>query len=182
MTPYTGRGDKGETDLMGGPRVSKDHYRVEAIGEVDELNAALGVVVALLPQGEISEFLTDVQNDLFTVGAELSLPPESRPVKEFTPLPEERVEKLERAVGAIDTEVEPRRVFVLPGGSREAALLHYARAVTRRAERRVVALAQRETVNPAVLSYLNRLSSLLFAMALKVNRDEGVEEKNPTYP
>ncbi|MFQ5837725.1 MAG: cob(I)yrinic acid a,c-diamide adenosyltransferase [Thermoplasmata archaeon] len=181
MSLYTGRGDQGETDLMGGPRVRKDHYRIEAIGAVDELNSALGLAISFLPSGEASEFLVEIQNDLFTIGAELSLSEEDRPVKAFTPLAAERVGRLEKTIGGIEEDVGPQKAFVLPGGSQQAAFLHFARAVARRTERRVVALGSRSHVNPQILRYLNRLSSLLHAMALKANRDAGVEERNPTY-
>ncbi len=181
MTLYTGRGDEGETDVSG-QRVRKDHYRVEAVGAVDELNAALGVVISLPLEGEGASLLTEIQNDLFTVGAELGLPPGVQRPKKSVSLPPEAMAKLERGIERIQADVGPQRAFVLPRGSREAALLHYARTVARRVERRVVALASRETVNPVILSYLNRLSSLLHAMALKANKDAGVVERNPTYP
>ncbi len=181
MPLFTGRGDRGETDLMG-PRVRKDDLRVEAMGEVDELNAILGVVGAFLPPGEATEILLQVQNDLFTVGAELSLPPKGRRVKAFNPLAEERVGALEEALRRADEAAGPQNAFVLPGGSREAALLHYARAVARRAERRVVALSGREKVSPTIMRYLNRLSSLLHGLALQANVEAGKEERRPSYP
>ncbi len=182
MALYTGRGDKGETDLMGGPRVRKDHPRVVALGEVDELNAALGVVIASLGEGEIADLLLKVQNDLFTVGAELSLSPEGRPVKRFNPLQPSRVGWLEDAIDRLAKEIGPQRAFVLPGGIEGAAFLHFARSVCRRVERRLVSLSSEQSLNPQVLRYVNRLSSLLYAFALKVNKDAGVEERNPTYP
>lgn len=167
---------------MGGPRVRKDHRRIEAIGGVDELNAALGIAVTFLHEGEMRGLLIGVQNDLFTVGAELSLPEGGRPRKALTPLNEDRIAALEEAIDTMGAELGDQHAFVLPGGSKEAALLHYTRAVARRAERRIVALASQEPVNPTILGYLNRLSSLLYAMALKANKDAGVEERNPTYP
>lgn len=166
---------------MGGPRVRKDHYRIEAMGEVDELNSTLGVAMAFLPEGYEASLLAEVQNDLFTIGAELSLPPEGRQVRPFEPLAEERVGRLEEVIRDMESVIGPQRAFVLPGGSQAGAMLHLARSVARRAERRVVALNAREPVNRQILRYLNRLSSLLHAMALKVNRDAGVAERNPTY-
>lgn len=167
---------------MGGPRVRKDHVRVEAMGTVDELNAVLGLVRAALPEGETADLLGRIQNDLFTLGAELALPPEGKAARPFAPLDDGRVTSLEEAVDAVVAAVGPQRAFVLPGGSPGAAHLHHARAVARRAERRVVALAGEDEVRPVVLRYLNRLSSLLHALALKANRDAGVPERNPSYP
>lgn len=181
MRLYTGRGDQGDTDLMGGSRVSKDHDRIEAIGEVDELNASLGEAIAALPADADAELLGEVQNDLFTIGAELALPTGARPAKAFTPLGEARITVLEAAIERLREAIGPQKAFVLPGGSREAALLHRARAVARRAERRVVTLAGRDEVNPEILRYLNRLSSLLHAMALRANQGAGVEERHPHY-
>lgn len=181
MSLYTGRGDRGETDLMGGSRVRKDHLRVEAMGAVDELNAVLGVAIAALPPGDAADRLARIQNDLFTLGAELALPPRGRPAKPFPPLGEERVAALEEALDALQAEIGRQRAFVLPGGSPGASALHVARAVARRVERRVVALDREEAVNPQILRYLNRLSSLLHGFALKANRDADVAERNPTY-
>lgn len=165
-----------------GPRVRKDDPRVEAMGAVDELNAVLGVVGAFSPEGGSAAILRGIQNDLFTVGAELSLPPEGRRVKDFVPLQEARVGALEEALRRAEEVAGPQKAFVLPGGSPEAALLHHARAVARRAERRVVALASREEVSPTILAYLNRLSSLLHGLALQANVEAGTEERRPSYP
>ncbi|MDX1534219.1 MAG: cob(I)yrinic acid a,c-diamide adenosyltransferase, partial [Thermoplasmata archaeon] len=174
MPLYTGRGDEGETDLLGA-RVPKTHERIEALGALDELNAALGVALALLPEGPDGEGLAAVQNDLFVVGAELATAPE-QPRGLASPLAGSRVAALEEAIERMEAELEPQKAFVLPGGSRGAAVLHYARAVARRAERRVVALDLTEAINPKILRYLNRLSTLLHAMALLANQKAGVEE------
>ncbi len=180
MTLYTGRGDEGETDLLGGKRVRKDDLRIEAVGAVDELNAALGLVTSFLGRGEALEILEEVQNRLFTVGAEIGQGP-GKALRSYSPLAEAAVAVLEEAIDRLETRVGEQRAFVLPGGSREAALLHYARAVTRRAERKVVALASKEELNPQILRYLNRLSSLLHALALHANVEAGVEERHPSY-
>jgi cob(I)alamin adenosyltransferase len=179
MPLFTGRGDGGETDLLGS-RVPKDHRRVEVLGALDELNAALGVVLASTPDGSESRLLEEVQNDLFTVGAELAMAPgESRRLA--PPLGRPRIEELEVEIRRLEGELGRQKAFVLPGGSPEAAQLHNARAVTRRAERRVVSLAAEEDVNPEILRYLNRLSTLLHALALEANQEAGIEERHPTY-
>ncbi len=180
MTLYTGRGDEGETDLLGGKRVRKDHLRIEATGAVDELNAALGIVTSFLHRGEAMEVLEEVQNRLFTVGAEI-VQESGKTISAFAPLSEAAVEGLEKATDSFEKSVGNQRAFVIPGGSREASLLHYTRAVARRAERRVVALASKEELNPQILRYLNRLSSLLHALALHANVEAGVEERHPSY-
>ncbi len=180
MALYTRRGDKGETDLLGGSRVRKDHERIEALGAVDELNAALGMAISFLQDAEVIRILESVQNSLFTLGAEIgrgSDKPSTTP-----PLAEAAVESLERATDDYKRRVGRQQAFVLPGGSQQSALLHYARAVARKAERRVVTLAAKEELNPQILRYLNRLSSLLYALALHANLEAGVEERNPSYP
>lgn len=182
MPLFTGRGDAGETDLMGGTRVSKDHARIEALGVVDELNSLLGAVLAFLDAEEGRPLLSEVQNTLFSLGAELSLPVNTRPSATFSPIAPEQVHALERAISDLEKRVGPQRAFVLPGGTPGAALLHVARAVARRAERRVVALAAQEDLNPEVVRYLNRLSSLLHALALRANQEGGIPERHPTYP
>ncbi|MFQ5919205.1 MAG: cob(I)yrinic acid a,c-diamide adenosyltransferase [Thermoplasmata archaeon] len=164
---------------MGG-RVSKTHRRIEALGALDELNAALGVALAAIAEGAQADLLERVQNDLFTVGAELATAPE-QPRGLAPPLGHDRVQDLEEAIADLETKLDPQKAFVLPGGSQAAAHLHYARAVSRRAERRVVALDSEEAVNPETLRYLNRLSTLLHALALWANREAQVEERHPRY-
>jgi cob(I)alamin adenosyltransferase len=179
MPLYTGRGDAGETDLLGG-RVSKDHKRIEALGALDELNAALGVALSALPGGAEADLLGQVQNDLFTVGAELATAPE-QPRGLAPPLGSRRVKELEKSIASLEARLDPQKAFVLPGGSQAAAQLHFARAVSRRAERRVVALHSEDAVNPETLRYLNRLSTLLHALALWANLEAQVEERHPRY-
>jgi cob(I)alamin adenosyltransferase len=164
---YTKSGDGGETGLGDGSRVPKCSPRVTAYGEVDELNACLGLVACHAPGFE--PFVRTVQNDLFDVGADLCLPPADNETA-LRVRPEQPV-RLEREIDRLNDRLEPLRSFVLPGGSPAAAWLHLARAVCRRAERSVVALIHSEPVNPNVLIYLNRLSDLLFVMSRVANGD-----------
>lgn len=179
---YTKTGDRGETGLFGGQRVPKDHARVEAYGDVDELNSLLGVAITQLQAaGETSvvDALRVVQSDLFTVGANLATPaPEDggRPSAHIPALPAGRVEELEAWIDAAEDELEPLKSFVLPGGTEAAAYLHLARTVCRRAERRVVSLTHQAHVGAEWVTYLNRLSDLLFTLARLANRRAGVDD------
>jgi cob(I)alamin adenosyltransferase len=164
---YTKAGDGGQTGLGDGTRVPKDHPRVTAYGEVDELNAVLGLAVAHLPAGPTRELLRGVQNDLFDVGADLCIPPPAGGLR-VTPA---QAERLERAIDAANERLSPLTSFVLPGGSPAAAWLHLSRTVCRRAERAVVTLKAAEPVGEPVVMYLNRLSDLLFVLARQANGD-----------
>ena len=167
---YTKSGDTGETGLGDGSRVPKDAPRVEAYGEVDELNAVLGLVTANCPDCPESALLRGVQNDLFDVGADLCVPltghEEAEKMLRVVPA---QYERLEKAIDRLTETLEPLRSFVLPGGTPAAAWLHLARTVCRRAERAVVALTRTEKVNPHALIYLNRLSDFLFVLARVAN-------------
>ena len=178
MKIYTKTGDAGETGLFGGPRVLKDHARIEAFGTVDELNSHLGIVRTLPAATEFDPLLRRVQCELFDLGAQLATPGDS----------DERitaghVEALERAIDAYEEQLEPLTCFILPTGTPLAAELHVTRTVCRRAERRVVTLAGRlETTIPAnAIEYLNRLGDLLFVLARVANRREGVID-DPWHP
>jgi cob(I)alamin adenosyltransferase len=176
---YTRGGDRGETSLFGGQRVRKDDARVEAYGDVDELNAVIGSVLAEIRDEDLREMLETVQRSLFDLGAELATPdPEKREEKGkgIRRVSDADVDALEGAIDRLDTELEPLRVFVLPGGERAAALLHHARTVCRRAERRVVGLSTQEASAELPVRYLNRLSDLLFTLARVVNRRSGTPE------
>lgn len=175
MRIYTKTGDRGETGLLGGVRVPKSHRRVEAYGAVDELNAFLGVVRASL-DGEIGGLLAEIQRDLFTIGAHLADVRREGKRSTKEDLPEERIAHLEAVIDRYGETLPPLRTFILPGGTREGALLHLARTICRRAERRIVALDREERVSPVILAYMNRLSDLLFVLARAVNRQAGVEE------
>ncbi len=175
MKIYTKTGDGGETGLFGGPRVRKSDPRVEAYGEVDELNAAVGAAraAAPAPDPELDAHLARIQDDLFRVGAELATPHGAKARAAIPPLDARRAERLEQAIDGWDAVLPPLHAFVLPGGTPAAAALHVARCVCRRAERRVVALAGAEAVEPATLAYLNRLSDFLFVAARLENHRSG---------
>lgn len=171
---YTKSGDDGETGLGDGQRVRKDHPRVEAYGQVDELNAVLGLVLAHCPDSPDAAVLRAVQNDLFDVGADLCVPqvPSDSPDQSLR-VTAEQAERLERAIDRLNAALEPLQSFILPGGSPAAAWLHLARTVCRRAERAVVTLMEGEPVNGYALIYLNRLSDYLFVLARTANAATG---------
>lgn len=167
---YTRTGDDGTTGLVDGSRLPKHAARMDAIGAVDEANSAIGLAIAALDAGETHEVLTRVQNDLFDLGADLATPGE-----DFTPgemtlrMVPEQAEWIESRIDAANESIEPLTSFVLPGGSEASARLHVARATVRRAERTIAALGAAEPVNPAALTYVNRLSDLLFVLARGAN-------------
>ena len=163
---YTRTGDDGTTGLGDGSRVPKDSARVEAYGTVDELNSCIGVLLAVtgLPD-EVRACLTEVQHELFDMGGELCIPGHQAIVAQ-------QVSRLERELDEFNERLPPLKEFILPGGGPAAAACHVARAVARRAERRVWTLARSETVGPEVMKYLNRLSDLLFVLARVLARHE----------
>ena len=166
---YTRTGDQGETGLGDGTRTHKDHARVEAFGTVDELNSAVGLLLTHALPEEVSTCLVEIQHRLFDLGGELSIPGHLM-------LHEASVAELEQTLDALNGELAPLQEFILPGGTAAAAACHLARAVCRRAERRVVTLAREADVNPVAIRYLNRLSDLLFVMARHLNRVAGVPD------
>jgi cob(I)alamin adenosyltransferase len=175
MKIYTRTGDDGTTGLIGSGRVRKSDPRVEAYGSVDELNAALGAVLALDTEGWFGAVLGATQSRLFVIGARLAaVSDETR--AQLESLEDDDIAALERAIDALSVELPPLTQFILPGGTLLAAELHRARTVSRRAERRVVALAGQATVDDAVLRYLNRLADLLFVMARAANHRAGSPE------
>jgi cob(I)alamin adenosyltransferase len=165
---YTRAGDAGETSLGDGTRVPKTDLRIEAYGTVDELNSFVGYALAGDLPEEFRPWLEQVQNDLFDLGADLSVPLEDRR-RERLRVTTAQVERLEELCDLVNERLEPLKSFVLPGGTESSARLHVARAVCRRAERLAVALAGEHDVNPAALAYLNRLSDLLFILARAAN-------------
>ena len=174
MKAYTRTGDAGETGLYDGSRLAKSDKRVEAYGEVDELNSQIGLVCALAKKGMIKDILTNVQSDLFKIGGDLATKDSNAKVPRIE---QHDVQRLESTVDDIHDELEPLQRFILPGGTIVAAQLHIARSVCRRAERRTVALSREEKVNPQVIVYLNRLSSLLFELARLANKTAKVKEE-----
>jgi len=166
---YTRTGDKGTTGLGDGSRVDKDSLRVEAYGTVDELNSAVGLVLAMGLPNKVWKCLMHVQHELFDLGGELCMPG-------TTLIPEKYVKRLEKDLDRFNEDLPPLKDFILPGGSEAAARCHLARTIARRAERRVVSLAHNEAVNEASIRYLNRLSDLLFVIARVLARKDGGSE------
>src|SRR5262245_2280667 len=174
---YTKSGDKGETSLVDGSRVSKADLRVAAYGDVDELNSLLGLARVAIEDRQLDEALGKIQNELFIVGADLA-----SPMTVAVPrIDEERTSEMERLIDLLLEELEPLREFILPGGSELGATLHLARTVARRAERSIVELAAESEINPRALEYLNRLSDLLFVMARVANKRNGMKEQSADF-
>ncbi len=172
MKIYTKTGDDGQTGLLGGQRVQKDHLRVETCGTVDELNASIGVLRAEPLPGAIDALLRQIQNDLFQVGAELASPGEKSATQRIGPQP---ASEIESALDLLEANLAPLTEFILPAGTRPASLAHLARGVCRRAERRLVTLRRSDptSVSDDLLIYLNRLGDLLFVVARALNADAG---------
>jgi cob(I)alamin adenosyltransferase len=179
MKIYTRTGDAGETSLLGGGRVPKHDARVSAYGDVDEVNAAIGVVLATPPLDFEAELLDGIQRDLFAIGGQLASPDPAKVAKALAKarLDDARVTALEAAIDRADREIPPLTAFVLPGGTLKAAGLHVGRTVCRRAERSVVALHQTQEVPAIILVYLNRLSDLLFTLARLANHRAGLADR-----
>ncbi|MEN9939154.1 MAG: hypothetical protein RLZZ387_5733 [Chloroflexota bacterium] len=173
MKVYTKTGDKGETGLWGGHRVAKDAVRVQAYGTVDECNAAVGVARAAGLDAGLDALLAQVQDQLFVVGSDLATPGEAVGIPRITAA---EVSFLEQAIDGLESELEPLRQFILPGGSLGAAHLHMARTVCRRAERWVVSLSHEEQINEQIGVYLNRLSDFLFVASRAANARAGVPD------
>ena len=174
MKIYTKTGDKGTTSLFGGTRVVKHHIRIDSYGTVDELNATLGLA-RLHTSGDLDAQLAMIQNDLFDLGADLCRPDMDKDAQsEYPPLRiiPGQVDRLEAEIDAMNDRLDPLRSFILPGGSPAAAHLHLCRTVARRAERLAVELSTLETVNPAAVKYLNRLSDWFF-VAARICNDDG---------
>jgi len=173
---YTKTGDRGDTRLFDGTKVRKYDDRVEAYGAIDELNSFIGASSTFLQDPALKVMLADIQKDLFSVGAQLADPgfrDQSRAKFQLDP---GRIAALENAIDSFETELPPLRQFILAGGGHGGALLHVARTVCRRAERRVVSLYEKVEIHPNVIVYLNRLSDFLFVIARLVNHREGKQE------
>jgi cob(I)alamin adenosyltransferase len=193
MKIYTRTGDKGETGLIGGKRVSKDNSRIIAYGSVDELNSHIGLVISLLSLKDkvlfrdIINLLTRVQNDLFIIGSDLADPRSLSETQTQNQLKTPRVTKnmishLEVTIDKFEMQLTPIAFFILPGGSIESSSLHISRSIARRAEIATIALSKSETINLNIIVYLNRLSDLLFVCGRLVNKGLGVEDLAWTNP
>jgi cob(I)alamin adenosyltransferase len=176
MKIYTKTGDRGDTRLFDGTKVRKNNDRVEAYGDVDELNSFIGASISFLQDPALGGILAEVQKDLFSVGAQLADPKANDRANNRFQVSRERIEALEKAIDSFETELPELRQFILAGGGHAGSLLHVARTVCRRAERRVVSLAESIDVHPDVIEYLNRLSDFLFVLARVVNHREGRQE------
>lgn len=166
---YTRTGDNGTTGLGDGSRINKDSLRVDAMGDVDELNSVIGIMMTEGVPEILQATLTEIQHDLFNVGGEICIPG-------YVILPQSRVEDLEEAIDALNDALEPLKEFILPGGTKSAAYCHLARTVCRRAERKLIELNRAEKVTDVSLQYLNRLSDLLFVMCRTINKHANVND------
>ena len=173
MKIYTKTGDDGNTGLQGNFRIAKSHPRIIAYGAVDEVNAALGVVLSNVLDVDIKDTLTEIQNELFLVGADLSNP-NLNDVKNRVSL--DLVQKLEKFIDIFESELSPLTNFILPGGNIAAAQLHHVRTIVRRAETQVIYLSEKDEVNSNCIKYLNRLSDLFFVMGRLINKRKGNED------
>lgn len=174
---YTRRGDQGMTDLVGGVRISKTDVRLEAYGTIDELSSHLGLLVSQLEADDAERpVLLRVQSNLFNIGTHLATDQSQTPLYASARLPEGETAFLEQRIDAINAELPEAQGFVLPGGTTAAAQCHVCRTVCRRAERRIDALAERATVGPEVIEYVNRLSDYLFVLAKLINFHAGRQE------
>lgn len=173
---YTRTGDKGQTSIIGGIRVSKSCERLEAYGTVDELSSHLGLLAALLPDGDDKDMIIRIQNNLFSVCSNLATDQSQTPLYDSAKLAEGEIDMLEKEIDAIMKMLPERQGFILPGGTQPAAQAHVCRTVCRRAERRIVALSEVAQISPETQQYVNRLSDYLFVLAKKINFNAGVSE------
>ncbi|MEK7141589.1 MAG: cob(I)yrinic acid a,c-diamide adenosyltransferase [Patescibacteria group bacterium] len=180
MAIYTRTGDAGSTSLFGGKRVLKCEELVDVYGSIDELNSWVGHIASLFPSPDVKQFLQAIQSDLFTIGSALAgwqentQGPALKGPKGRTL--EERINEMEARIDVLEKELPPIRNFILPGGSELGAHTHIVRAICRRVERQTVALLQKQSIDPVIIKYLNRLSDLLFVLARFINKQENVEE------
>ncbi|HOJ92018.1 MAG TPA: cob(I)yrinic acid a,c-diamide adenosyltransferase [Saprospiraceae bacterium] len=178
MKIYTKTGDKGQTSLFDGTRLSKDDIRIEAYGTVDELNSNLGLLISLLPNFSIEEveFLIEIQRDLFVIGSYLATPFDKINLLKLKEIDVTLISKLEIAMDTMDSQLKELKSFILPGGSQSIAVCHICRTVCRRAERRVVTLASMDTINENLIIYLNRLSDYFFTMSRFIAFKSNIKE------
>ncbi len=177
MKIYTKGGDKGETGLFGGERVSKDSPRIEAYGTVDELNSFIGLALTETKDNEVKKLLEKIQNVLFILGLDLASPDDEKNKNHSIPrISKINYEEIEKEIDKYDAHLDELKNFILPGGSKGTALLHICRTICRRAERRVVALNNSVNLNPDIIILLNRLSDLFFVLARYENKISGIED------
>ncbi len=169
MKIYTKTGDDGSTGLYGGERVPKDSLRVECYGTIDELNSTLGLACSEIKGAVISQLLLSIQNKLFTLGGELATP-KIKVGMNIVKIQNDDILFVENEIDKFEEKLEPLKQFILPGGSKGASHLHFARSICRRAERLVTSLSQKEEISNLILIYLNRLSDLLFVLARYENK------------
>lgn len=171
MKIYTKTGDRGETGLFGGERVSKSNSRIDAYGTIDELNSVIGLALTEINSNEIRSLLERIQNQLFVVGSDLATPVSEKNDKlEITRTPEEYIKQAEKDIDFFNDQLDELRNFILPGGSKGAAYLHVCRTIARRAERKVVALNEQVKIGDNIIIFLNRLSDLLFVLSRFENK------------
>jgi cob(I)alamin adenosyltransferase len=166
---YTRTGDDGTTGLGDGTRVQKDSLRVDAMGDVDELNSVIGLMLTENVPDILTDLLTQVQHDLFNLGGEICIP-------DYVILSQANIDNLEEAIDTLNDDLAPLKEFILPGGTKAASFCHLARTVCRRAERKLITLARDEKVTAISLKYLNRLSDLLFVLCRVINKEAGVPD------
>lgn len=174
MKIYTKKGDMGATSLIGGIVVPKDDLIIEVIGEIDELNSILGIVFTISKDNETKAIIEDIQKTLFVIGSDLA---STKSEPQIPRLSLKKVTDLEETIDNISKSLPSQKGFILPVGSLEASFIHFARAVCRRVERKIVSLAKKEKINEVIPIYINRLSDLLFILARKANYDAKVEDK-----
>ncbi len=172
---YTKTGDKGKTSLIGGKRVPKDHYRIEAYGSMDELNSYIGLVADLITEQEIKEFLRTIQSKLMTASSIMATE-DAEKQNNYSDFGEDDVKTLENAIDKFDEVLPPLTKFILPGGHYIVSHIHIARTICRKSERRVLAVADKEYVNPVVIQYINRLSDYLFSLARYTGKQLNADE------
>jgi cob(I)alamin adenosyltransferase len=177
MKIYTKTGDKGQTGLLGGERVSKDSLRLNTYGTIDELNAFIGLAIAEVKNNEVKEILIDLQNKLFVVGSDLAAPENEKGTKvKITRTPSEYIEQTEKIIDKFDAQLDGLKNFILPGGSKGAAILHICRTIARRAEREIVALKSTVSIGDNILIFINRISDLFFVLSRFENKYSNIPD------
>jgi cob(I)alamin adenosyltransferase len=173
---YTGFGDKGKTRLYGGDIVDKDHLRVKAYGAMDELNSIIGLLITYIDQEELISSLQKIQYKIFELSAELAAAADKQSKLKIPTITDENIKELEYKIDAIDNKLEPLQNFILPGGSRSAAVCHLVRTVCRRAEREIITLNSMEVVDERIIIYVNRLSDYFFVLARLLNKENNIAD------